>query len=163
MSAGGGAIAAGAVARSTEHQGAKIALLHGGALVAYLRDDLPTIPNPGQWDLPGGVREAGETALDCALRETREEFGIDVPEAALFHAADYVAAANGPLPERRVAFFAARLDPALARAIVYGDEGQGWAMMPVAEFVARPDAVAELQAAVATLDPQPGRSDPCAP
>lgn len=36
--------------------------------------DMPS--HPGQISFPGGKMEAGESALDCALREAREEIGL---------------------------------------------------------------------------------------
>lgn len=39
------------------------------------RDDLPT--HAGEVSFPGGARESGENALQCALRECREEIGLD--------------------------------------------------------------------------------------
>jgi hypothetical protein len=46
----------GEIAQATHLQGAKIALLVEGNLIAYLREDSPEIPNPSEWDLPGGIR-----------------------------------------------------------------------------------------------------------
>jgi 8-oxo-dGTP pyrophosphatase MutT (NUDIX family) len=45
----------------------------------------------GQWALPGGRREAGETAAQGALRELAEEVGLHLgPEAVLGKLDDYV-------------------------------------------------------------------------
>lgn len=120
-------------------QGAKIMLLCGSDLVTYLRDDFDHIWDPNRWDLPGSVREPDETAEQCALRETREEFGITVPWDAIFHRSAYIA----QNPTRRVAFFMAGIPQHMVDAVVFGDEGQCWRMMPVTDFIARPDAVTD--------------------
>jgi 8-oxo-dGTP pyrophosphatase MutT (NUDIX family) len=45
----------------------------------------------GQWALPGGRRDPGESAVDGALRETREEIGLDLdPRAVVGILDDYV-------------------------------------------------------------------------
>lgn len=129
------------IRNSTTLQGAKIALLCGSQVVAYQRDDFAHIPDPGAWDLPGGVREPHETALTCALRETTEEFGITVAESLVTYATTYWA----DNPRREVAFFVAEISADLIDRILFGDEGQGWRMMDTAEFTARPDAVPELR------------------
>ncbi|RYH06402.1 NUDIX domain-containing protein [Tropicimonas sp. IMCC6043] len=127
--------------------GAKVAAWCGGEILCYQRDDFAHIPDPGLWDLPGGVRETGETLLDCAIRETWEEFGIALPQDAFGDAARFVKFE----PHRIEALFlTARLTPPMVAAITFGEEGQQWRMMPVAEFVTRPDAVRELQSCVAT-------------
>jgi 8-oxo-dGTP pyrophosphatase MutT (NUDIX family) len=47
--------------------------------------------HPGQWALPGGRREAGESAVDGALRELAEEVGLRLgSEAVLGMLDDYV-------------------------------------------------------------------------
>lgn len=140
-------------AQSRTAFGAKIALICGDQLVTYLRDDFAHIPDPGVWDLPGGVREAGETALDCVLRETREEFGIQIPAEAVVFADRFYKYQ----PERiEGVFFVAEITPALVETIAFGEEGQCWEMMPVTGFLAHRMAVPELQAMLAVWWQGPG-------
>ena len=40
-------------------------------------------PNKGLWVAPGGKLDAGESPTECALREMREETGLEVTEIAL--------------------------------------------------------------------------------
>lgn len=54
----------------------------GRILVARRRDDAEHLP--GYWEFPGGKPLPGEALADCAIRETREELGVEVAvEAAL--------------------------------------------------------------------------------
>ncbi len=46
--------------------------------------------HPGQWALPGGRMDSGETAAQAALRETEEEIGLALPpESVLGELDDY--------------------------------------------------------------------------
>jgi 8-oxo-dGTP diphosphatase len=49
-----------------------------GQVLLRLRDDRPGLPYPNQWDLVGGAVESGETITEAALREVKEEIGLDV-------------------------------------------------------------------------------------
>ena len=48
------------------------------SFVGILRADHGT-PHGGQFALPGGMIENGESAWECAVREAREELGLDAP------------------------------------------------------------------------------------
>ena len=53
---------------------AGIVLLRGdGAALLQLRDDKPSIQDPGIWVVPGGHMEPGETPMEGARREFLEE------------------------------------------------------------------------------------------
>ncbi|MDO5648437.1 NUDIX hydrolase [Paracoccus sp. (in: a-proteobacteria)] len=121
--------------------GAKLLLCHDGALLTYLRDERPDIPFPAHWDLPGGGREGTEDARSCALRELTEEFGLTLPPDRV---------QGRPFPSHQAPgmvswLFWGNLTAADIAAIRFGDEGQFWRMMPIADYLAHPRAVPHFQ------------------
>jgi ADP-ribose pyrophosphatase YjhB (NUDIX family) len=52
------------------------ALVRTGTKVLLVRRRHP--PNEGRWSLPGGLVELGEKAEEAAVREVKEETGLDV-------------------------------------------------------------------------------------
>jgi 8-oxo-dGTP diphosphatase len=71
-------------------------------VLLQLRDDIPTIPYPNTWCLPGGHIEGDETAEECLSREMREEMGIAMPGVSFFTEMRY--------PDEIEYFFVARMD-----------------------------------------------------
>lgn len=117
--------------------GAKLLLTHGDRLLTCLRDDRPDIPFPAHWDLPGGGREGQKTPVQCALRELDEEFGLHLSPQALTGRAFPSHSAPGLMSW----LFAGQISAAQIAAIRFGDEGQGWCMMPVADYLTHPHAI----------------------
>ncbi|OYX25915.1 MAG: hypothetical protein B7Z10_04830 [Rhodobacterales bacterium 32-66-7] len=122
--------------------GAKAALFCGTGILTYLRDDLPGLPWPGHWDLPGGGREGGEGPMACLLREVQEEFGLSLSPHRLIWQQSFHAMTD---PSRTAMFFAGWLTPADIASIRFGDEGQRWEVMPVPAFLAHGKVVPDLQ------------------
>ena len=58
-------------------------------ILLLLRDDIPTIPYPNMWDLPGGHVEPGETPEQCIVREMKEEIGLDLDGHQLFSVVEF--------------------------------------------------------------------------
>lgn len=122
--------------------GAKIALIRGADILAYLRDHDPTIPYPGHWDLPGGGREGSEDPVECALRETHEEFALRISRDRIHGLRAYPAADHsGELGY----FMGAEIGDDEIDNIQFGDEGQFWRMMPITEFLSNVRTVPYLQ------------------
>ncbi|MDE3080334.1 MAG: NUDIX hydrolase [Paracoccaceae bacterium] len=122
--------------------GAKVALLNGDRVLTIQRDDIPSIPWPGHWDLPGGGREGRETPEACVLREVAEELGLLLPPERLLWRRCFASALD---PGLLGWFFAGRIKSDELAQVRFGNEGQGWQMMPVAGFLAHPKAVGFLQ------------------
>jgi ADP-ribose pyrophosphatase YjhB (NUDIX family) len=47
-------------------------------------------PAEGQWGLPGGKQQLGETIMEAAVREVREETGIDIAPHGIVTALDAI-------------------------------------------------------------------------
>ncbi len=54
--------------------------------VALIRRGKP--PRAGQWSLPGGAQKLGETVLAAAVREVREETGLELVEPRIVEVVD---------------------------------------------------------------------------
>jgi 8-oxo-dGTP diphosphatase len=56
-----------------------------GQVLMQLRDDIPTIADPGCWVVPGGQIDPGESTKDGARRELLEETGYRAGRLAHAH------------------------------------------------------------------------------
>ena len=126
----------------TDFQGCKIALFCGDKLLTILRDDKENIPWPNMWELPGGGREGDESPFECAAREVYEELGIHLTEDNLLGSKVY----PSMLFERKQSvFMVSQLSQEQFDSIVFGDEGQGYKLMSIDEFLGSDKVVPQLQ------------------
>ncbi len=117
-----------------DFQGAKLALFIGDRLAVIRRDDRPGLAWAGWLDLPGGGREPDEAPETCVIRETQEELGLHLTPDKLVWRRHYATPASAW-------FFAAHLPEDRAAAVVFGDEGQGWYLMPPQAFITSEAAI----------------------
>jgi 8-oxo-dGTP diphosphatase len=122
--------------------GAKAALFCGDAILTCLRDTHPGLPWPGMWDLPGGGRDGDESPEACLLRELHEEFGLRLPASRLTWRVVLPAMLY---PERQSVFFAGTVTADEVASIRFGEEGQGWELMPTDRFLTHPKAIPDLR------------------
>ena len=125
-----------------EFTGCKIALICDGQILTILRDDKPTIPWPNLWELPGGGREGDESPFECVAREVYEELGIHLTEDCLL--------CNKVYPSMlyegwQSVFMVGQLSQDQFDSITFGDEGQGYKLMNIEEFLNSKQAVPQLQ------------------
>ncbi|MFS9098947.1 NUDIX hydrolase [Streptococcus infantis] len=126
----------------SDFTGCKIALLCGDSVLTILRDDKPSIPWPNMWELPGGGREGDETPFECAAREVFEELGIHLTEDNLLGSKVY----PSMLYEgRQSVFMVGQLSQEQFDSITFGDEGQGYKLMNIEEFLTSSQVVPQLQ------------------
>lgn len=122
--------------------GCKIALICDGRILTILRDDKPTIPWPNLWDLPGGGREGDETPFECAAREVYEELSIQLSKEDIVWSWIYPSMLD---ENKNSVFLVGKLTQEQFDSIVFGDEGQGFKLMTIEEFLALDQVVPQLQ------------------
>ena len=122
--------------------GSKIALICGDKVLTILRDDKDDIPCPNMWELPGGGREGDESPFECARREVYEELGIHLTEDCLLWAKVYPSML---FADKQSVFLVGKLTQEQFDSIVFGDEGQGYKLMDIEEFLRSDKVVPQLQ------------------
>lgn len=128
--------------RQLNFSGVKIALLHDNQVLTILRDDIPTIPYPNMWELPGVGREDNESPFECVQREVYEELGIWLPRSSIGWVKTYSGIVS---PHQLSVFMVAHLSRDLVVQIVFGDEGQCYQFVAIAEFLEDSQTIPQLQ------------------
>ena len=90
-------------------------------------------PRQGEWSLPGGRQEAGETLRDCARREVLEETGITIRVTRLLDALDLIARDDSGAVERHDTLVDFQGE-ALAGEPIAGDDALEAAWVPIADL-----------------------------
>ena len=126
----------------SDFTGCKIALFCEDRILTILRDDKSNIPYPNTWELPGGGREGDESPFECAEREVYEELGIHLTEDCLLWAKVYPSML---FADKKSVFLVGKLAQEQFDQIVFGDEGQGYKLMGIEEFLGSDKAVPQLQ------------------
>ena len=126
----------------SDFTGCKIALFCGDKLLTILRDDKSNIPYPNMWELPGGGREGEESPFECVAREVYEELGIHLIEECLLWSKVYPSML---FEGKESVFLVGKLRQEQFDSIVFGDEGQGYKLMSIEEFLSSDKVVPQLQ------------------
>jgi ADP-ribose pyrophosphatase YjhB (NUDIX family) len=92
------------------------AVIWRGPELLLIRRDKP--PRAGEWSIPGGRQERGETVRAALLREVREETGLEVAIIGLVDVVDAIFPADtgGPSDHYTLIDFSARWRRGQARA-----------------------------------------------
>lgn len=122
--------------------GCKIALICDRQMLTILRDDKPTIPWPKLWELPGGGREGVESPFECVAREVYEELNIQLSKEDIVWSRIYPSMLD---ENKNSVFLVGKLTQEQFDGIVFGDEGQGFKLMSIEEFLKSKQAVPQLQ------------------
>jgi 8-oxo-dGTP diphosphatase len=121
--------------------GVKVALLCEGKLLMHLRDNKPGLFNANMWDFAGGGREGEETPQECAMREVKEEFEIELTSELFIWEKDYPAQKD---PSQKAYFMVAKVSQGDIDNINL-TEGQRWALFTKEDFFAKEDVILALK------------------
>ncbi len=126
----------------TNFIGVKIALLFKGKLLVIHRDNRPDVRFANMWDFAGGGREHDETPQQCIIREVHEELGIALSPATITWQKMYPSMHDKHL---KAYFMVAELSAEQIEAVKFGNEGQGWKLISVDEFMNDPLVIEHLK------------------
>ena len=126
----------------SDFTGCKIALFCDDRILTILRDDKSNIPWPNMWELPGGGREGDESPFECVAGEVYEELGIHLTEDCLLWSKVYPSML---FEGKESVFLVGKLRQEQFDSIVFGDEGQGYKLMSIEEFLDSDRVVPQLQ------------------
>ncbi|MEO6761418.1 MAG: NUDIX hydrolase [Candidatus Saccharimonadales bacterium] len=127
--------------------GVKIALIYDNKLLVIQRDNKPGLRFAGLWDFPGGGREGNETPFECVSREVMEELGIELKASSIIWQSTHPAMHD---PKIIAYFMVSNISQADIQSIHFGDEGQGWKLISIDEFMQAGDVVEPLKARLQT-------------
>lgn len=122
--------------------GVKIALIKDDEVLVIHRDDKPGLRYADMWDFPGGGRENNESPFECVAREVDEELGIALSPASILWEKTYPAMHD---PSLMSYFMVATIKEDEVKSIVFGDEGQGWKMIKIDDFMSDPTVIEPLK------------------
>ena len=73
-----------------KRKGASIIFVNSRSQVLLLlRDNLPDLPYPNMWDVPGGHVEDNETPEECIVREMSEEMNLAIEDVKIFSVIEF--------------------------------------------------------------------------
>jgi 8-oxo-dGTP diphosphatase len=107
-------------------------------------------PGIGKWGFPGGHLEMGETVQECAVRELREETGIDAEAVAVLTAFDFITRDDAGNPSRHFTLIAVLCDWRAGDGELIEDASAlGWFNLAEAEKLDTfPDALPSMRLAL---------------
>ena len=110
-------------------------------LLMHLRDNKPGLFNANMWDFPGGGREGDETPMACAIREMREEFGVELTTDSFIWEKIYPARKD---PNQKAYFMVAKISQQNIDRIQL-TEGQKWSLFDQETFFKKKDVIEALK------------------